>query len=56
MASDRDILIEIGNMIGCPTATYSPETEVNEWRQRARLISRVIQNQMKVLPKEAGNV
>jgi hypothetical protein len=45
--TDRALLINIGNIIGGPTMTYSPENEIHEWRERAENISRMIQEQLR---------
>lgn len=40
--STNKALKEIGNIVGGPTMTYSPKTEVDKWRARAEKISRII--------------
>lgn len=35
-------LQEIGNLVGGPTMTYAPRVEVNEWRDRAKRISKIV--------------
>ncbi len=45
--SYRDVLVEIGNIIGGPTCGYNSAVEVAEWRRRAARISELIQAHLK---------
>ncbi|SRR5258708_2282079 len=42
MKTDREILIEIGNIIGKPTMTSCPEYEIKEWQERAQKIGNLL--------------
>jgi hypothetical protein len=41
--TDKEVLMEIGNIIGAPTTMYFGASEVKEWRERAHKISALIQ-------------
>jgi len=44
--TDRDVLIEIGNLIGAPTMSYAPDYALKEWRERGEKVARLIQEQL----------
>ena len=44
--TDRDALIEIGNLIGAPTMSYFPDYALKEWRERGEKVARIVQEQL----------
>jgi hypothetical protein len=46
MSTDRELLLEIANIVGGPVSDYSPSTAAREWSARAERISSLIQAQI----------
>jgi hypothetical protein len=44
--TDKDALIEIGNLIGAPTMDYSPEYARRELEKRIQQVGRIIVEQL----------
>lgn len=51
--SDREALIEIGNIVGAPTMQYSPKFERGELMERGEKISKIVQEQLGITPPVA---
>ena len=45
--SDRDALLEIGNIVGAPTMDYAPDTERAELLDRINRISAIVQKRVR---------
>ena len=44
--TDKDALIEIGNLIGAPTMDYSPEYKIRELEKRIQQVGRIVVEQL----------
>lgn len=46
--TDRDALIQIGNLIGGPTMSYAPQYELKELKERVQKVAKIVMEQLGV--------